>query len=225
MVDGFRGGAELMLSPRCSMARVSVISQPLFSPDKKLILPEGTRLIGGVTMVHRARWFHRGGQLRFNFQRVELPAAFAPSEVAVHNVAPGKTTLASLEAAESSGRTAIKVDKEGSVKAVESKTRFIAPAISVLIAAKSLDNDHEREHLGSPDANVDGRPALGGPPGFVFLGAAARPAAQRVGCLVCFYGGICSSSWKGGAPGAEVKFKKKGGLKILSGPPPAAPPS
>jgi hypothetical protein len=132
----------------------AVISQPLFSPDKKLILPEGTHLIGGVTMVHRARWFHRGGQLRFNFQRVELPVAVARSVAATDNVAPVKT-LASLAAAESSGSTAIKVDKEGAVKAVEPKTRFIAPAISVLIAAKSLDNDSER--MEGHNANVSGR--------------------------------------------------------------------
>ena len=43
--------------------------------------------------------------------------------------------------AESGGQTAIKVDGVGGVKAVEPKTRLIAPAISVLIATKSLDND------------------------------------------------------------------------------------
>src|SRR5258708_23222938 len=51
----------------------AIISRPLFSSDHKLVLPEGTRLTGAVTMVHRARWFHRGGQLRFNFQAVALP--------------------------------------------------------------------------------------------------------------------------------------------------------
>jgi hypothetical protein len=194
----------------------AVISQPLFSPDKKLILPEGTHLIGGVTMVHRARWFHRGGQLRFNFQRVELPAAFAASAVAAHNVAAGKTTLASLEAAESSGRTAIKVDKEGSVKAVEPKTRFIAPAISVLIAAKSLDNDHEREHLGSPDANVSGR-TLGGASGFGLLGAAAAQASRTVGSVLGFYGMAWSVYSNVVARGAEVEFKDNAAVDIRFG--------
>lgn len=194
----------------------AVISQPLFSADKKLILPEGTHLIGGVTMVHRARWFHRGGQLRFNFQRVELPAAFAPAAVADDGAAAGKTTLASLEAAESSGSTAIKVDKEGSVKAVEPKTRFIAPAISVLIAAKSLDNDRERERTGSPDANVSGR-TLGGASGFGLLGAAAAQASRTVGSVLGFYGMAWSVYSNVVARGAEVEFKDNAAVDIRFG--------
>ena len=37
------------------------LSQPLFSPDHKLILPEGTKLDGRITLTRRARMFHRGG--------------------------------------------------------------------------------------------------------------------------------------------------------------------
>jgi hypothetical protein len=192
----------------------AVISQPLFSIDKKLILPEGTHLIGGVTMVHRARWFHRGGQLRFNFQRVELPAGFAHSAVAADNVSAGKTTLASLAAAESSGSTAIKVDQEGSVKAVEPKTRFIAPAISVLIAAKSQDSDRER--VGGHDANVSGR-TLGGASGFGLLGAAAAQASRTVGSVLGFYGMAWSVYSNVVARGAEVEFKDNAAVDIRFG--------
>ena len=55
----------------------AVLSQPLFSPDHKLILPEGTRLTGAVVLAKKARLFHRSGQLRFNFQDVDLPADVA----------------------------------------------------------------------------------------------------------------------------------------------------
>jgi hypothetical protein len=191
----------------------AVISQPLFSADKKLILPEGTHLIGGITMVHRARWFHRGGQLRFNFQKVELPAAFIPLAVAADNTT-GKTTLASLEAAESSGSTAIKVDKEGSVKAVEPKTRLIAPAISVLIAAKSQDEDRER--MGGHDANVSGR-TLGGASGFGLLGAAAAQASRTVGSVLGFYGMAWSVYSNVVSRGAEVEFKENAAIDFRFG--------
>ena len=105
----------------------AVISRPLLSPDHKLLLPEGTRLIGEVTMVQRARWFHRGGQLPFNFQRVALPQGIdRPSE------SEGKTTfktLAILDGAEPDRKTTLKVDEEGGVKATEPKTRFVAPLV------------------------------------------------------------------------------------------------
>ncbi|MCU1275959.1 MAG: hypothetical protein JWO48_3390, partial [Bryobacterales bacterium] len=162
---------------------------------------------------HRARWFHRGGQLRFNFQTVELPAAVARSSAATNNVAQVKT-LASLEAAESSGSTAIKVDKEGAVKAVEPKTRFIAPAISVLIAAKSLDNDRER--LEGQNANVSGR-TLGGASGFGLLGAAAAQASRTVGSVLGFYGMAWSVYSNLVARGAEVEFKDNAAVDIRFG--------
>jgi len=51
----------------------AVVNAPLFSPDHKLVYPEGTLLTGAVVLAKRARSFHRPGQLRFNFQKVELP--------------------------------------------------------------------------------------------------------------------------------------------------------
>src|ERR1700730_11767846 len=55
----------------------AVVTAPLFSADHKLVLPEGTRLTGAVTIAKKARSFHRGGQLRFNFQGVYLPPEVA----------------------------------------------------------------------------------------------------------------------------------------------------
>jgi len=55
----------------------AVVAAPLFSPAHKLVLPEGTLLIGTVAVAKKARSFHRGGQLRFNFQRVDLPQEVA----------------------------------------------------------------------------------------------------------------------------------------------------
>ena len=50
----------------------AVLEEPLFSADHKLVLPEGTLVNGSVTAAKRARWFHRGGRLRFTFQNVDL---------------------------------------------------------------------------------------------------------------------------------------------------------
>ena len=53
----------------------ALVTAPLFSPEHKLVLPEGTKLTGEVVLAKKARSFHRAGQLRFNFQKVDLPRA------------------------------------------------------------------------------------------------------------------------------------------------------
>jgi hypothetical protein len=67
-----------LLTPLDSMSSTqgekaeAVLEEPLFSADHRLVLPEGTLVDGSVAMAKRARWFHRGGQLRFSFQNVDL---------------------------------------------------------------------------------------------------------------------------------------------------------
>ena len=142
----------------------AVLAAPLFSPDRKLVLPEGTRLVGAVTLAKGARSFHRGGQLRFNFQKVELPSEVANLRPAAPEP-PSQTTQATLAAAEGSGRAPIKVDSEGGVQAQESKTRFLAPAIALVLANKSADKDAGRQNAAGvtgPNDNVAGRTLGGG---------------------------------------------------------------
>jgi hypothetical protein len=115
----------------------AVLSQPLFTPDHKLILPEGTHLNGAVVVAKKARWFHRTGQLRFNFQDVDLPAEAAqlkfPEPAANPSIQTQKTlrfrSQAILKGAESD-QAPVKVDSEGSVKATESKTLLRPPSRS-----------------------------------------------------------------------------------------------
>ena len=58
----------------------AVVSEPVFSPDHQLILPEGARLEGIVTQALPARRLGRNGQLRFTFQQIELVSG-APRQV------------------------------------------------------------------------------------------------------------------------------------------------
>jgi len=112
-------------------------------------MPKGTHLTGAVASVHRARWFHRGGQLQFNFQKIDLPQGITrPTPSTPAPEAPVLKTQATLAAAESGGNTAIKVDEEVGVKATEPKTRLIAPLISVLIASRASDHEHDADDIG-----------------------------------------------------------------------------
>lgn len=170
----------------------ALTSQPLFGADGKLILPEGSRMVGKVTTAQRGRYFHRAGRLRFTFQRVDVPPAVAsakpPSTTAQETGASFLNTLATMDAVEAGGTNAVKVDAEGTAKVVETKTRFVAPVISWMIAAKAADNDEGRHALNGSAVGNTGPRALGGASGFGLLGAAAAQAAPSVATALGFYG-------------------------------------
>jgi hypothetical protein len=210
----------------------AILSEPLFSPDHKLILPEGTRLTGSVVMAQKARLFHRTGKLRFNFQDVNLPAEAAqlkfpePATAPVETPAPAVETQkvlrfrsqAILKAAESD-EAPVKVDSEGGVKATESKSRFIETAIALLIAQKAGDNDRDRFKGGGgsvgtgQNGNVSGR-TLGGGLGFGLLGSLLSQSSKYVGTAFGYYGLAWSVYSTVIARGPEVQFDKNAVVDI-----------
>jgi hypothetical protein len=198
----------------------AVIASPIFSADHKLILPEGTHLQGMVTMAKGAKSFHRAGRLRFNFQKVELPAEVANLKPSAPGPEPTTlTTQATLADAEGSGSAPIKVDSEGGVQAQESKTRFIAPVISLLLANKAADNDADRHGAGAvsgPNANVGGR-TLGGASGFGLVGMALSQSSSYVGMAFGYYGLAWSVYSNVIAKGGEVQFNKNAMMDIRFG--------
>lgn len=207
----------------------AVVAAPLFSPDHKLVLPEGSRLTGTVVIAKRARFFHRGGQLRFNFQTIDLPQEAANLRSARPEVGPAPApmkTQATLEGAEGNGTVPIKVDSEGGVQAQESKTRFIAPVLSLMLASRAADNDggrHEANGTGG-ESNISGR-TLGGGLGFGMLGSAVSQSSKYVGMAFGYYGVAWSVYLNVIARGGEVQFDKDAMMDIKFGartPPPGS---
>ena len=204
----------------------AVLAEPVFSADRKLILPEGTHLEGTVVLAKRARFFHRSGQLRFTFKEIQLPAEIARLQAAapvapVATDRPAEQTLkfrteASLQGAESTGQTPLKVDGEGGVEATETKTRFLAAAAAVMIARRAGDNDAGRHAAGQatgPGSNVAGR-TLGGGLGFGMLGSAISQASPYVGAAFGYYGMAWSLYSTLVARGVEVQFSKNAMVDI-----------
>lgn len=200
----------------------AVTTTPLFAPDHKLVLPAGTLLSGSVVVTRRARWFHRGGQLRFNFLNVELPA-----EAKLLETQPAELrTEAVLQAAEGSGTSPIKVDSEGGVRASEPKSRLLAPVLSAIIASRAADNDAGRDSAGAAShtggGNVGGR-TLGGGLGFGLLGSAIAQSSKTVGMAFGYYGLAWSIYSNVISRGSEVHFGKNAMLELKFGGRPAAP--
>jgi hypothetical protein len=199
----------------------AVLDQPLFSPDHRVILPEGTRVSGSVAMTKRAGWFHRPGRLRFSFQSVDLPPQVAELKLVPQEAAPVQEqtpqperglqfrTQATLNAAEG-GSVPLKVDKEGGVQATESKTRFLGLAASLLVARAAGDNDRIRDRSGAitgQSSNIGGR-TLGGGLGFGLLGSIAAQSSRNVGAALGYYGLAWAVYSTVIARGREVQFNK-----------------
>jgi hypothetical protein len=156
---------DSVTTPRGTPIR-AVLTQPLFSADKRLILPEGTELRGEVTFTKQAKSFRRNGQLRFLFETVHLP-----------DRGPEKL-LASLHATELGGNT-VAIDEEGGTRVTNSKTRFIAPVLSLLAVHAATNRDViDAGEVGNAapidGANVGGRAVAG----FFGLGAVGMAIAQ-----------------------------------------------
>jgi len=128
----------------------AVVSEPVFAEDGRLILPEGSRLTGEVTFAQPAKKFHRNGQLRFLFERVELPSQ------------ESMQMLASLHAIDVSGDDHVMLDDEGGAAMQNSKTRFVEPALALLALRGSMNQGEGGERFAGGESGVRATSASGG---------------------------------------------------------------
>lgn len=108
----------------------AIVTKPLLSRDgREVILPEGARMDGFVTLVQPARWFARNGKLRFTFRSVKF-AGMAPAEV--HG---------DLAAAEAAHGENTQIDQEGSAQATSGPGKYLAPMALGMMSAASYGDD------------------------------------------------------------------------------------
>lgn len=187
----------------------AVISQPVFTSDHHLILPQGTQLQGHVTEAVPARRLGRNGRLRFTFRQVQLPGVGA------------QKVVATLQGVDAKSSAHLKLDAEGGVRAVAPKTRYIAPAIDVVLATSSLDglDPHRRLH-----PHFTQRPDVAG--GFIRGGAALGLVGSIAGLLahyrpvsavLAFYGAGWSVYSHIVACGTDVVFPQNTPMEIRFG--------
>jgi hypothetical protein len=160
---------------------VAVLTEPVFSTDHQLILPEGTELKGSVTFVKPASHFHRNGQLRFLFE-----------SIAVTDRLPTRL-LASLYSVQAGAGENLSVDNEGGSTIDNSKMRFVAPALALvaLSAAADLGGENPAEVGGGSleASNVAGR-GLGGFYGLGLIGAGLSQFSRPVAFGLAAFGAV-----------------------------------
>ncbi|HEV2615137.1 MAG TPA: hypothetical protein VGU63_00860 [Candidatus Acidoferrales bacterium] len=138
----------------------AILTRPIFSPQKKLLLPVGTELQGMVVHAEPARRMHRNGQLHFTLQRVQLPLSTPqPVEMALEGIEVPKSSHIKLD---SEGDTSVASDKE---------SRVLRTALSVAIATSTMhhgDSDDGPANQGSGA----GKAGVAGGSGYKLIGFA-----------------------------------------------------
>lgn len=175
----------------------AIVSEPVFSADHQLILPEGTTLDGEVTFAAAAKRFHRNGQLRFLFERVQVPSGAA------------SPLMASLESAHASGDDHMVLDDEGGAKLENPKTRFIAPALALLALRGNLDRHDHLDPDGDGHVIHSDNPAAVSAGGFFGLGILGIPLshmAPPVGLALSIFGAAKTVYSNILSKGREVQF-------------------
>ncbi len=182
----------------------AIISQPLFTTDHHLILPEGARLEGSVVQVKPARKLERNGELRIVFHNLELPSGIA------HKVD------GSLEGVEVDRQQNLTLDSEGGAHTTTPKKRYLTTGISIALAASSMSPDRDAARDADGGAGDPGNRALTGGSGFRLVGAIStylihsRAFASSLG----IYGASMSIYSNFLARGRDVKFPKDTPMEI-----------
>jgi hypothetical protein len=194
-------------------AVTAVVTEPVFSADHRLLLPEGTTLGGEVTFAAPARRMRRNGKLRLLFSTVQRPDE------------PSRPLLASLYSVQAGAAEHLALDEEGGASMSNPKTRFVAPAIGALALTGAIQQRIETaDSPGDVGGAVQGNPAAqvtGGFVGFGVIGAIAgrvsRPAAIVFSAI-----GVARTVYRSFfAKGREVAFPVDTRIQVRLAPPPA----
>jgi hypothetical protein len=161
----------------------AVVSEPLYSHDHQLLLPAGTRLTGAVLDSEPARFWRRGGELRFAFNELQLPPAIKTDRP----ISAINGTVVKLQPIESGG---IRVDSEGQARSVESKLRFVAPAIQAFLGLRVIDQDQTGN--GQSQGTNKAWRALAGASGFGLVGTVVSQVSAAGSTGLGFYGAAWS---------------------------------
>jgi hypothetical protein len=188
----------------------AVLSRPLFE-DGRLILPQGSRLLGTVGQVQPARRMKKNGQLRIAFHQVVLPDGVE------HKV---QAALVGVQAGKEGN---VRLDSEGGAEATNARSRYLTTAVSLGLAAVAARGDPDAVG-GDRAGNTSGR-AAGGVGGFKLVGAVLGAAvrSRAFGYTMGAYGAGMSVYRNFMARGHEVVFPKNTAMEIGIGTRAAAP--
>jgi len=174
----------------------ALVAEPVFNPDHRLVVPEGSLIVGEITQAKPARSFGRQGKLRFKFRELRFPDGFSE---------PVEGTLAGIDSNKAAN---LQIDSEGGIQQ-KSQNRVIAPLALTLLAGRAFDDDGSRVAHSAVASNGFG--IIGRVVGIV---ASSRNVAAGIG----IYGAALSFYDLWLAHGHNVVFAKNTRIEITTTP-------
>lgn len=108
----------------------ALVVEPVYDKDRQLVVPQGSKLVGKVSIAQPARTFGRNGKLRFTFQQVQFPEGY-------HREVEGSLAGAATEKTQN-----LSLDAEGTISP-RNQASAIAPILLTLLASRALDEDRD----------------------------------------------------------------------------------
>lgn len=179
----------------------ALVVEPVYDRERELVVPQGSTLVGHVTVAKSARSLGRNGKLRFTFQQIRFPegAGTGSGERPVQGALGGATT---------EGATGLAMDAEGTVTP-KSKSSAVAPLLLTMLAGRALDTDGNmtaQTGVASNGFGIVGR--------LVGVVAGDRNLAAGIG----FYAAALSTYENFLSPGHDVDFPKDTRIEIETTP-------
>ena len=175
------------------------VTRPLFSIDRSLLVPQGSRFRGEIVDARGARRFHRNGKLLFVFRQLQTPGGAAQSGQGY------------LEGGEADWDSHVALNSEGAMRAKSPKSRFIFPAIAVAVTGLSFHQDVNAQ--GVPDQDIGGR-AESGAVGLGLIGTVLAQTSRPLASGIAFAGAAFSVYSTFLARGEEVVLPVNTPLRV-----------
>jgi type IV secretory pathway VirB10-like protein len=104
------------------------VVEPVYDHDKQLVVPQGSTLVGKVSIATAAKSFGRNGKLRFTFQQIRFPEGY-------NRLVEGALAGAITEKTQD-----LSLDAEATITP-HNKSSVIAPLLLTMLAGRALDED------------------------------------------------------------------------------------
>ena len=175
------------------------VTRPLFSTDRSLLIPQGSRLRGEIVDARAARRFQRNGKVLFVFRQLQMPGS---AEQSIQGY---------LEGVEADWDAHLALDPEGATRAKSPKTRFLFPAIAIAVTGLSFHQDFNAQ--GVPDQDIGGR-AESGAVGLGLIGTVLAQTSRPLASGIAFAGAAFSVYSTFIARGEEVVLPANTPLRV-----------
>ncbi len=174
----------------------ALVVEPVYDRQHNLVVPQGSMLIGRVSVAKPAQSLGRNGKLRFSFQQIQFPAG------------ADRQVESSLAGATTDKRQDLSIDAEGTLTP-RNKSSVVIPLVLTLLAGRALDDDGNltvQTGVASNGFGLVGR--------IIGTAAGSRELAAGIG----YYAAALSIYENWLAPGRDVVFPLDTRIEIKTSP-------